>query len=35
MDSAQVLDLEKGLRIRLVTSVYFCATKLVVPGERP
>ena len=29
MDSAQPLDLENGLRIRLVTSVYFCATKLV------
>ena len=28
MDSAQELDLRANLRIRFVTAVYFCATKL-------
>jgi len=28
MDSAQDLEIERGVRIRVVTALYFCATKL-------
>ncbi len=28
MDSAQDLEIERGVRIRVVTAPYFCATKL-------